>query len=110
MICSSQKYSEIEIQQLKSVLTDNGYPHHLIRRGIKEGEIITRRIIKTQQQQLMNSPNNTNNPQNPIQKKIFLTLPFHGHHSLMLSERITKICKKLIPNTQINIAFKKHSH
>ncbi|CAM4751857.1 unnamed protein product [Rotaria magnacalcarata] len=49
LICSSDEFANIELKQLKSTLHDNGYPDYLIRRGIREGEVIAKKMINKQQ-------------------------------------------------------------
>ncbi|CAF1073952.1 unnamed protein product [Rotaria magnacalcarata] len=105
-----------ELKQLKLILKTNGYPDHIIRRGIREGAIIANKIIKKQQQQqqqqLLDNNNNNNNKTSPtpIKKKISLTVSYYGQESIILSGKTKKICKKLIPHIDVNVAFKKHLH
>lgn len=46
LICSTQTLKNNEITLMKETLKDNGYPPHLIKRGIREGEVISKRILK----------------------------------------------------------------
>jgi hypothetical protein len=48
-LCSKQSIINDELNLLRKTLTDNGYPPHIIRRGITEGEVLIRRMIKTKQ-------------------------------------------------------------
>ncbi|CAF4501415.1 unnamed protein product, partial [Didymodactylos carnosus] len=103
LICSSPSYSKTEIDRLKVILKNNGYPEHIIKRGVREGEIIAKNIINKQQQS-QNLP-----PSSQLNKKkiLFFTIPYYGNEFTVLGQRITKICKKLLPHIQLNIAYKK---
>ncbi|CAF0905513.1 unnamed protein product [Didymodactylos carnosus] len=48
-ICSTNEHQKKEIERLKEVLADNGYPSHIIRKGVREGELITKRLSKPTQ-------------------------------------------------------------
>ena len=76
----------------------NGYPQHLIRRGVREGEAIVKKIL-----------NNTHNKQknSPIKNNIFLTLTYYGLESDVLAQRIRKICRRYLPLVNVKITFKK---
>ncbi|CAF1604706.1 unnamed protein product [Didymodactylos carnosus] len=84
-----------EIDRLKITLTSNGYPPHIIKRGIREGGIITKRILQQPQQKTV--------------KTVFFVLPYYGQETFIFSQRIKKICRKLLPHLTLNFAFRKHS-
>ena len=99
LICSTTEYSEKEIQQMKETLETNGYPAHLVRRGIREGNAIVKKMLNNTQ------PNNTAT-KTPL-TNVFFIFSYYGHESIIFAERIRKICKRLLPLVQVNIAFKK---
>jgi hypothetical protein len=66
----------------------NGYPPHVIRRGISEGEVIIRKQSQTK----------TDNRDTNV---IYFTVAYYGQESLAFAARIKKICKKLLPNQKI---------
>jgi hypothetical protein len=70
---------------MKETLKKNGYPQHLIRRGIWEVEAIVNKIL-----------NNTNNQQqnSAIKNNIFVTLTYYELQSAVLAQRIRKICRR----------------
>ena len=70
---------------MKETLIKNGHPKHLIKRGIREGEAIVKRMINKSQNQQQNPAN---------VKNIFFTLTYYGKESDMLAQRITSICRK----------------
>lgn len=94
-ICSTNEIIKKELKQLKEILQNNGYPPHIIKRGISEGEIIVRKNTKIK----------TNNNNNNI---VYFTIAYYGQESLVYAARIKRICKKLVPNLNIQFAFKKH--
>ena len=83
---------------MKQTLKMNGYPQHLIRRTIREGEAIVKKILKNTHKKQPNSPT-TNN--------IILTLTYDGLESDVLPQRIRKICCRYSPLVNINTTFKK---
>ena len=95
-ICSNQSIITDELNLLRKTLTNNGYPPHIIRRGIIEGEVLIRRMSQTQ--------TNTNNNK----KTIFFTIKYYGQESVIFASRIKKYCRKLLPNLNIQFAFKKN--
>jgi hypothetical protein len=95
-ICSKQSIIKDELNLLRKTLTDNGYPPHIIRRGIVEGEVLIKRTSKDQ--------TNTNNNN----KTIFFTIKYYGQESAIFASKIKKYCRKLIPNLNIQFAFKKN--
>ncbi|CAF2071453.1 unnamed protein product [Rotaria magnacalcarata] len=98
-ICSTKEIIQKEINQLKGTLENNGYPQHIIKRGIYEGEIIMRRETKIK---AINKNKNANN------NIIYFTIAYYGQESLVFAARVKRICKKLAPNLNIQFAFKKH--
>ena len=95
-ICSTKKAINNELRLLKETLEKNGYPPHIIKRGISEGEILIKRTSKTVA---------TSNEKNNV---IYLTIKYYGHESSIFAARIKKVCKNLLPNLKIQFAFKKH--
>ncbi|CAF1534998.1 unnamed protein product, partial [Didymodactylos carnosus] len=92
LICSTEELKNDELKLMKETLMMNGYPQHLIKRGVREGEIITRRMISKRQQ-----------VQESMKKKeVYFLLCYYGQESTILAQRIKRICKKLIPSLQIN--------
>lgn len=75
----------------------NGYPIHLIRRGIREGEAIVNRKSNKQ----------VTHPAKIDKQKVYFLLNYYGEESTILAYRIKQICKKLAPLIQINIGFRK---
>ncbi|CAF3431518.1 unnamed protein product [Rotaria socialis] len=98
LICSTITHKDNELTLMKHTLKTNGYPDHLIRRGICEGEVIVNKIN-----------NKKNNQQQKTQTKqnIYFTLTYYGLESTILARRIKHIIQKFMPLTNINIAFKK---
>ena len=95
LICSTQKYITEELKTMKQTLINNGYPEHLIKRGIKQGEITAKRIkdnTKIEKKQ---------------EKALFLTFSYYGNESAEFAKKVKKICKRFLPLFQINIAFRK---
>jgi hypothetical protein len=41
-------------------------------------------------------------------KTIFFTIKYYGQESVIFASRVTKSCKKLLPNLTVQFAFKKH--
>ncbi|CAM4873605.1 unnamed protein product [Rotaria socialis] len=98
-ICSTKEIIQKEINQLKETLENNGYPQHIIKRGISEGEIIIRKEIKAQIKAINKNANNN---------IIYFTIAYYGQESLVFAARVKRICKKLAPNLNIQFAFRKH--
>ena len=98
LICSTPTYKNNELSLMKLTLKMNGYPEHLIRRGIREGEVIVKKILNKSLNQQQNSPN---------KKNIFFTLTYYGIESTILAQRIRRICLQYLPLYNVNIAFKK---
>ncbi len=95
-ICSNLTLLKKEKDRLKETLINNGYPYHIIRRGMKEGETIAKRLQQPQQK----IPT--------VQKqKIYFTIPYFGQESIIFANRIRKTCTKLLPHINLHIAFKK---
>lgn len=97
-ICSNDEYKQDELRLMKETLINNGYPLHLIRRGIKEGECVVRKMTST-----------TINNQKVVsdKKNIFLSFSFYGNESAEFTKKVKRICTKYLPSIQINIAFRK---
>jgi hypothetical protein len=83
-------------------LSNNGYPPHIIKRGIAEGEI----LIRTMSQRKKDENNNNNNNNN--KKVIFFTIKYYGQESIVVASRVKKFCRKLLPSVIVQFAFKKH--
>ena len=92
------EYSRLEIQELKKVLIQNGYQNNIIKKGIKEGEIIAKRINNNENKKTKNSTK---------KNKIYFTLPYYSEESVMLSQKIKRLGKKFLPNIDIIVALKK---
>ena len=103
-ICSTPQLIAKETERLRATLQTNGYPPHIIRRGIREGHEIAKRLQQQQQQQ-----------QSPQQlatvpkKTVFFTLGYYGHETVILASKIRKVCQKLLPHVDLHLAFKKQN-
>ena len=98
LICSTVEYSQLETRELKKVLTQNRYQNNIIKKGIKEGEIITKRIKNNENKKIKNSTK---------KNKIYLTIACYNEESVILSQKIEKLGKNFLPNIDIIVAFKK---
>jgi hypothetical protein len=76
----------------------NGYPQHIINKGLKEGEMLIKRFNQQQQQK----QNDTS-----TKKNIYFIMNYYGNETLVFAKNVKKQCEKLIPNIKINFAFKK---
>jgi len=76
----------------------NGYPPHIIRRGILEGKATIHTFSRTTSSEISNSN----------LKLIYFTMSYYGQESLIVTSRIREICRKLLPQLQIHFAFKKN--
>jgi hypothetical protein len=85
-------------------LKSNGYPTHIIRRGIREGEVIVNRLKK---QQLTQQQPTTTATTDPKKKTVFFTLSYYGQETMILANKVRKTCRKLLPHVQLHVAFKK---
>ena len=100
LICSTDTHKDKEVTLLKQTLKMNGYPQHLIRRGIRVGQVIVKKML--------NKNENLNNQgSSPTKKNIFFILTYYEIESAILAQRIRRICHKYIPLVKVNIAFKK---
>ncbi|CAF0778504.1 unnamed protein product [Didymodactylos carnosus] len=81
------------------ILDDNGYPSHIIRKGIGEGKVIVIRLKNPKDKKDIK-------PQLKL-RNIFFTLPYFGEGTFVLGQRIKKICKQMIPTVDLKIAYKK---
>ena len=95
-ICSTKEIINKELDLLRQTLTNNGYPSHIIRTGIKEGEI------------LIKSLSNTNKNENKTKDVIFVVMKYSRQESIIFASRVKKLCRKLLLNLIIQFAFKKH--
>ena len=95
-ICSSKEIVNRELSLLKKTLANNGYPPHIIRRGIAEAEVLIRR----------QSDNKKNVNKN--KKIIFFTIKYYGEESIIFASRVKKLCRQLLLNVRIQFAFKKY--
>jgi hypothetical protein len=93
-ICSTPQMIHQETERLRSTLKANGYPQHIIRRGIREGEVIVTRL---QQQKPTTVP----------KQRVFFTLGYYGHETMILASHVRKVCQKLLPHVDLHVAFKK---
>ncbi|CAF1179846.1 unnamed protein product [Adineta steineri] len=96
-ICSTPNLINEELNLLRKTLINNGYPPHIIRRGISEGEILIR--MRSQTKKDDNKNKNT----------IFFTIKYFGQESVVFASQIKKYCRKLVPNLTIQFAFQKHN-
>ena len=94
-ICSTPQLIREETERLRTTLKTNGYPPHIIRRGIREGEVIVTRL---QQQQ---------KPAPVPKQRVFFTLGYYGHETMILASQVRKVCQKLLPHIDLHVAFKK---
>ena len=95
-ICSSKEIINKELSLLKKTLTNNGYPPHIIRRGIAEAQILIRMRINNKKNENRNS------------KVIFFIIKYYGQESIVFASRINKFCRQLLPNVTIQFAFRKN--
>lgn len=98
LICSTQELIEKEIELMKKTLTSNGYPSHLIRKGIREGQVISKRIINGNGKKKDHADNKLT---------IHFLLTYYGQESMILANRIKRTCKTLLPLVRINVCFRK---
>ena len=92
-ICSTPQHIQEETEQLRRTIKANGYPPHIILGGIREGEVVVTRL----QQQQTTVP----------KKRIFLTLAYYGHETVILASQMRKTCQKLLPHIDIHVSFRK---
>ncbi|CAF0913032.1 unnamed protein product [Didymodactylos carnosus] len=69
-ICSTNEHQKTEIERSREVLADNGYPPHIIRKGVREGELITQRLSPPKQQTA------------PV-RTIYFTIAYYGAESII---------------------------
>ncbi|CAF1454439.1 unnamed protein product, partial [Didymodactylos carnosus] len=98
-ICSTPQLIETQLKRLTDILGDNGYPSHIIRKGILEGKVIAKRLENPKHRQVIKSQSKLRN--------IFFTLPYFGEETFVLGQRIKKLCKQMIPTVDLKIAYKK---
>ena len=97
-ICSTETATKEELNTFRSTLSSNGYPLHIIRRGIKEGEILIKQMSHTDKE----------NKSNEKKKVMFFTIQYFGQESVIFASRVKKICQKLLPNLAIQFCFRKN--
>ncbi|CAF4410745.1 unnamed protein product, partial [Didymodactylos carnosus] len=96
-ICSSNEFVKIELKKLRQLMIINGYPNNVIRRAIKEAEIIVHRLMT-----------NRLRPNPPVKmKSVFFTLPYYGRETLILGQRIKKLARQLMPTVDMKMAYRK---
>ena len=98
-ICSTQKIINYELNNLISTLKQNGYPLHIIKRGISEARAIEKRRRDTK----TNSKKKTDNG-----KTNHFTFGYYGYESRIFTAGIRNIYGKLLPDRKTRFAFKKH--
>ncbi|CAM4987568.1 unnamed protein product, partial [Rotaria socialis] len=74
-ICSTTEIINNELDLLRETLTNNGYPPHIIKRGITEGKI------------LVKSWSNTKQDENKNKNVIFFTIKYYGQESTIFASR-----------------------
>ncbi|CAF1181268.1 unnamed protein product [Didymodactylos carnosus] len=74
--------------------TDNGYPPYIMRKGVREGELITKRLSQSKQKMT------------PV-RTIYFTMPYYGRESIIFTAHVKKACKRLMPLVKVNFAFRK---
>ena len=94
-ICSSRTLIDDELDHLRRTLEANGYPPHIVRRGIRESEV----IVKINKKQA--AP-----PQK--EKSFFFTMTYYGHESVVFAARMRKVFRKFLPLVKVHFAFRKH--
>jgi len=100
-ICSTPQLIAKETERLRATLQTNGYPPHIIRRGIREGHVIAKKLQQQQQ-----SPQQTTTVP---KKTVFFTLGYYGHETVILASKIRKVCQRLLPHVDLHLAFKKQN-
>lgn len=95
-ICSTKEIINIELDLLRKTLANNGYPPHIIIRGIKEGEMLIKSLSSNKKEQTIKK------------STIYFTIKYYGQESIMFASRVKRSCKKLLPNVIVQFAFKKH--
>ena len=95
-ICSSKEIVNKELSLLRKTLANNGYPPHIIRRGIAEAEVLIRRQSDNKKYV------------NKNKRIVFFTIKYYGQESIVFASRIKKLCRQLLPNIIVQFGFKKH--
>ena len=83
---------------MKITLIKNGYPLHLIKKGIREAKIISNRILKGKSKESSNLSS---------KKTVYFLILYYDQESMILSHHIKQIRRKLLPLIKINVCFKK---
>jgi hypothetical protein len=101
-ICSSDTILNNELEYIKKVLNQNGYPKHVIDKRIKNA------ICKEKEKQRMKQNNiATNNTTcDNKEEKTSITLSYTGHESFIFSRKLMRIFRTTKINTKI--IFKKY--
>ena len=94
-ICSKKEMVEKKLNELKNTLQMNGYPSHIVNRGISERELIYRKQSKTETKEIKKG-----------KRTIYFTITYNGQESLVFASRIRRICNKLLPNVNIQFALR----
>ena len=94
-ICSTEDHKKEEISRIHKVLEQNGYPKHIISKGIREARKLINHLNQQQQQQ------------HSIKKNIYFTMNYYGNETLLFATKVKKQCERLIPGITIKFAFKK---
>ena len=94
-ICSTPQHVQDETERLRRTLKANGYSPHIIKRGIREGDVIVTRLQQQPQQTTV------------LKKKRFLTSAYYGHETMILTSHMRKTCQKLLRHIDLHVSFKK---
>ena len=97
-ICSTEKGIKNEIGLLKQTLEKNGYPPHIVKRGVLEAEILLKK--ESQKDAVKTTKDN--------KQVIFFTTRYYGQESVIFAARVKKLCRRLVPNLTVQFAFKKN--
>ena len=83
---------------MRKTLNANGYPPHRLRRGIRETEVIVKKMSAK-----------TENNQTPNKKPTFTFLTsYYREESIIFAQRLKRTFKRFLPLLQIRIAFHKN--
>ena len=96
-ICSTPKHIQEETERLRQTLKANGYPPHIIKRGIREGDVIVARLQQQQQPQQTTVP----------KKTMVFTLAYYGNETAILASQMRKTCQKLLQHIDLHVSLKK---
>ena len=94
-ICSSPRFSQFALDDLKRILLLNGYPMGTVKYHMNA-------VIDKQQ----------NKPKDPVQtgkkKEVLIVLPFLGHHSKHLTKQLMSCINKFYGIFNVKIVFSEH--